>query len=198
MTDNQTVQPVRPPQTYTARLINSYRYLFKSRVVRGHEVDDDSLTYFERFCNDALPRNESEAEMRETIKSLYHADKKAFNLCIEKNSHFILLTEARAIVVHFGISNLIYIDWDKQSKSYKVKKNSSPVVSDKYQNKKNTSKYDKKKKASYQELLDRIDKLENTKNETGFSKTESDHKSKVETVVETNNWADAADEEEKD
>lgn len=153
-------------QTYTGRLRSCYKYLARSRVVNRRETDEEALEYFQRFCNDTIPKNAHEAEIRDTLRNMYYTNKTSFIQCINKDPHLVLLTEARAIVVHFGIHDLIYIQWTNGS--YLVKKNEIPQTPERFQTKKNKA----KKFPPHVELLERIYKLEQSLKENNNSKSD--------------------------
>jgi|SRR6185437_15389085 len=156
-------------QTFTERLRVCYSQLCKSRVVNKRETDDEALEFFQSFCNISIPRNDAERELNMTIRSLYYGDKTSFIKCAEKAPHLILLTEARSIVLHFGIYNLIYLNWDKNTSQYKAVKNEASL--DKFHKKgKNSPTYKRKGGPTYAELLDRIERLEKSEKETSKEK----------------------------
>ena|SRR5271168_2720457 len=153
--------PVENQQiSYISRLKQAYKNIDSSRVVTKKETDTDALSYFQQMCNNTLPKSESEAELRETIRNMFYADRTCFYRCVVKNEYLILLTEARSIVLHFHINNLVYVEWN--GSQYVVRKND--IIQPTFINKK--SKYDKSQKPikvkrdDYQSLLERIAKLE--------------------------------------
>lgn len=152
-------------QNYVGRLQACYKMLSRSRVVHKRETDGEALEYFQRFCNEALPKDESETLLRVVINNLYHNDKTSFNRCISKDQYLVLLTDARSIVVHFGVQNLIYIKWD--GSQYSVQKNDVPVTPEKF-NRNNRG--GRTRKPSYQELLEMVQKMSTR------SEKNSDHK----------------------
>lgn len=113
MAEDATVTPTR--QSYASRLEACYKFLTRSRVVKKGETDADALEYFARFCNDALPaaNDLAEHEFRKHFRDLYHKNKKLYHdFVVATHPYLILLTEARAIVTHFKVDNLIYINWE--------------------------------------------------------------------------------------
>lgn len=121
------------PTNYIIKLKTCYKYLAKSRVVNRRETDDEALEYFQRFCNDAIPKTDNEIQFRDAIRDLYYADKTSFLKCAIKHPYFILLTESRTIVIHFNIQDIIFIKWD--GSQYTVQKNDLRLVPKKYLNK---------------------------------------------------------------
>lgn len=107
--------------SYVSRLKSCYKFLSSSRVVNRRETDPEALEYFQRFCNDTVPKNEFELQFRDAIRDLYYADKTSFLRCASKSPHLILLTENREIVMHFRIQDLVFIKWDGYQ--YSVEKN---------------------------------------------------------------------------
>ena len=83
--------------SYVSRLKSCYKFLSSSRVVNRRETDPEALEYFQRFCNDTVPKNEFELQFRDTIRDLYYADKTSFLRCVSKSPYLILLTENREI-----------------------------------------------------------------------------------------------------
>jgi hypothetical protein len=113
MAEDATVTPTH--QSYVSRLQSCYKYLERSRVVKHYATDEDALQYFEKFCNDALPApgDHSERDFRNVFRDIYYKNKRNFHEVIAKvHPYLILLTEARAIVMHFGVENVIYINWE--------------------------------------------------------------------------------------
>jgi hypothetical protein len=108
-------------QSFIARLKSSYRLLERSRLANHRETDQDALGYFQRICNESLPKNEAEQEFKDGIRELYYANKTSFTQCLVRAPHYVLLTEARAIVLHFGVQDLVYIEW--KNNEYVVSEN---------------------------------------------------------------------------
>jgi len=75
-----------------------------------------------------LPKNNAESELRDTLRNMYYTDISAFTRCINRNQHLVLLTEAKAIVFHYRINNLIYIVWNNNQ--YNVQKSENVFSSD--------------------------------------------------------------------
>ncbi len=116
--------------TFTARLKTVYKQLSNSRVVKNRETDDDALQHFGRLCNECLPCNEAEIEVKNLIKNLYKCNPTSFLSCIIDDPYVVLLIDARNMVIHFGIQNVVYIRWDQTTNSYCVEKNiRSPTAS---------------------------------------------------------------------
>lgn len=116
--------------TYVTRLKSCYKFLSKSRVVLRRETDAEALEFFQRFCNDTIPKSEAELQFRDAIRDLYYADKTSFLRCASKNPHLILLTENREIVLHFRIQDIIFIKWDGYQ--YHIQKNDYPYGAKKW------------------------------------------------------------------
>ena len=106
---------------YSARLKSCYARMWDSRLVNHQDTDSESLSYFQQLCNNTLPKNKGEAEAKSICRDLYYANKTSFTQCLVRAPHCVLLTEARAIVLHFGIHELVYIDW--KDNQYVVSKN---------------------------------------------------------------------------
>lgn len=96
---------------YICYLKGCYKDLNTSRLVKNRETDQDALEYFQNTCNRALPRNEAESTLKQILLELYRSNRTAFSKCLEGAPHFFLLIEARALVHHFGIHDLIYMEW---------------------------------------------------------------------------------------
>jgi hypothetical protein len=108
-------------RNYTAALTRCYENLVKSRLVSQQETDTDALMYFQNACNKALPRTACETQIKNVVRELYRADKTGFKQCLNRAQHFVLLTEAKAIVYHFGLQELIYMEWTGEQ--FLVRKN---------------------------------------------------------------------------
>lgn len=196
-------------ENYNDRLRIVYNKLVNSRVIKQRETDEEALKYFETECNKALPKNQHELEICDVIKSMYHADKTSFAKCIITMPQYVLLTEARAIVFLFNIQNLIYIEWNKNSQQYIVRKNDRDVkdikdkkpdtmkYSEPFNKSKNTKKFPKDTNRKYQhdEILNRLEAIERT---IEYKKTELTKLEQVEPDIEDVNeqksnavWADA-------
>jgi hypothetical protein len=132
--DQQTVKTQKIPKclvedqqgsddnlTYISLVMRSYRTLGNSRLVVRQETDLESLTYFQKMINQCLPRTRDEIDFRNTIRNIYREDKTGFNKYLETMPHLVLLTEARAMVTHFGIQDHVYIEW--KDGSYRVVNN---------------------------------------------------------------------------
>jgi hypothetical protein len=102
-----------------------YQKLASSRLVNHEETDEEAMAHFQEWCNKSLPRNPAEEEMKHAIRELYYADRDGFNRCLNGAPHYVLLTEARAIVLHFGIHYRVYITWD--GASYTVERNTRMI-----------------------------------------------------------------------
>lgn len=122
-------------ENYLNKLKINYNYLAKSRVVNRRETDPEALAYFQNFCNESIPKTESENMVRDLARDLFYADKTSFiRCCRSSNSHYILLTDNRTIVMHFGIQDLIFIKWD--GNKYIVQKNDIQLTPKKFRNNK--------------------------------------------------------------
>lgn len=183
---------------YIEKLRRIYKSLLSSRVISQRESDPEALQYFEKCCNESLPINDHENDLRDLVRNLYYTDKTAFKSCTSKNSHLILLTEARAVVVHFGVQNLIYIEWDKDNKQYHVVKNTRV---DKFKTSHvhvatNQHKSVSEKKTHFGELIQRVSKDKKEKleklepdldlNQKSDYKTESGQKTELVQKTEQN------------
>jgi hypothetical protein len=99
------------PADYISRLKDCYKFLDRSRLTSKQETDLDALEHFQDYCNKALPQTREEELVKTAVRDLYFADKTSFTRCLVRAPHFVLLTEAHAIVKHFGIQELVYIEW---------------------------------------------------------------------------------------
>jgi len=108
-------------QGYDDLLKSCYNNMIDSRLIKHQDTDFEALSYFGQLCNRTLPRNSSETETKNMFRQLYYADKTSYLRCVNNAPHFVLLTEARAIVLHFGIHEIVYIEW--KDDQYEVRKN---------------------------------------------------------------------------
>lgn len=99
---------------YIEKIKHQYRLLCNSRLVLKHETDFEALEFFEVALNETNPATKEENDIKMLVRKLYLNDKVAFQKCIEKDPFYILMTEARSIVFHFGIQYLIYIKWNQK------------------------------------------------------------------------------------
>jgi hypothetical protein len=93
------------------RLKGCYNLLQESRLVKFNETDEDAILHFCAICNDALPKDPAEQRCKNMLREIYHTDKTSCMKLLDKVPHYILITEAREIVNHFGIQHLVYISW---------------------------------------------------------------------------------------
>lgn len=120
-TETKDTEDQSESQSFIILLKRCYNNLTRSRLVHHRDTDMDALRYFEEMCNKALPRNKHELDTKDIIRELYYADKTSFARCLVGAPHYVLLTEARAMVLHFGIQDLVYIEW--KDDAYLVKNN---------------------------------------------------------------------------
>lgn len=146
-------------RSYIERLRSTYNHLIKSRVVNKGETDKDALEFFEHHCNESLPKTGAEIEFRTLIKNMYFSDKTAFRKCIKDQPFLILLTEARAFVVHLKVQNKVFIRWE--GKSYTVEVNDNPVP-EKYISRREHD--TKGPNRGYKDLLERLNNIEKSIN----------------------------------
>lgn len=97
------------------RVQETYNDICASNVCRHKDVSAAALLQFQQYLNEVIPRDEHEREMRDMVRCFYHGNKRAFLSCLEKCPHVVLLTEARAIITHFDIADLVYIKWNGES-----------------------------------------------------------------------------------
>lgn len=112
-----------------SRLTNAYGKLVKSHLVVRHDTSEESLAFFEEHLNDALPRNENDNELDQVrvIKDIYHnAPSLAYRAItaardgVSRQSVYVLWTNAWCITRHFKIDELVKLEWNQESKTYKV------------------------------------------------------------------------------
>ena len=167
---------------YLHKLRSKYNLLNNSRVVVKGDKDKEALDYFQNHLNAIVFSNESEYELTVIIRTMYWTDKMSFNRCARKEPCLILLTEARNIVVHFKIQDIVFIQW--VNGEYQVQENDIVVISDKSHNK---NKYDKKRNnKKYNNLEERIDNIETTLKIKSSDVSNSDNE-KSEKVENTKN-----------
>lgn len=156
-------------KNFIARLKANYGHLERSRLAKHRETDSDSLGYFERVLNESLPQNEAENDLKDAMRDLYHADKTALSQCFVRAPAYVLLTEARAIVLHFGIQDIIYIEWtgekfhvteNDREPSYDRTTIPRATMRDKRDDRRPQKRRGGKKYGMIRELHERIEKLE--------------------------------------
>jgi len=111
-------------RTIPHNLQNAYYNLKKSKLVKDKIVDDNSLNYFESTLNSALPQNENDFILYYFIKNLFYNNKHKFYSFVAYSDYdsLLLYTDNLHIVKRFNVADLIYINWDKDTKLYKVSK----------------------------------------------------------------------------
>jgi len=102
---------------YLERLRRVYGKLCKSHLVQYRNTDIHSINHFEDLLNESLPANNTETEVKITMRKLYYADRLAYLNLIKKEPYFILITDVKDIVTHFDLSYTIFI---KYNHTYKV------------------------------------------------------------------------------
>lgn len=118
--------------SYTGRLQVVYDKMVNSRVVNKRETDDEALNHFQQLCNETLPKNIYEVEFRNAIKNMYYTNRTSFDACVTSTPYLRLITEARSIVLHFGIDMIIYIKWIESQNQYEVLKNNKQFAPNYY------------------------------------------------------------------
>lgn len=177
-------------QSYLVRLKICYNALSNSRVVKRRETDTEALNYFEKFCNESLPESSTEEELRNCIKNLYKCNPTSFVECAANDPYLFLLTEARAIVQHFGVREIIYIRWNMENRCYMVEKNTKSLTPNRFQKKIVKHKYDKKKEKPFYKYEKREDQShEDDGDDANKGEIGVDNDGKVE-KNETGSWAD--------
>jgi|NOAtaT_7_FD_contig_61_3861965_length_847_multi_5_in_0_out_0_2 hypothetical protein len=122
LTDTAEHEEVEKNTTsYINHLKLCYNTLKKSRLVNHRDTDLEALEYFQNWCNTSSPRSREEAEVKRAVRELYNANKTSFLQCVAILPYYILLTDTRSIVLHFGIHKLAFIKWEDGK--YIVEKN---------------------------------------------------------------------------
>lgn len=99
-----------PPQY----VYNSYKEIRDSELIRNKVLTDDSIASFQHSLNKSQPISDDEVKMRSFIQYLYR--KNPTNFCKflsrSKLNHLILWTEAKCIVMYFGLRGIVYVKWN--------------------------------------------------------------------------------------
>ena len=109
-------------------LFTAFEKLKKSQLVMNPRTyGDDALSYFEEWLNKAQPTDGDGLRQQKDIKSLYNGNKRGFINMIRgtQNERLILWTEAKSIAYLFGLKDVAYIKWDRETRTYAV----TPFVS---------------------------------------------------------------------
>lgn len=111
-------------RTIPHNLQNAYFNLKKSKLVKDKIVNDDTILYFESTLNSGLPKNENDFSLYYFIKNLFYNNKQKFYYFVAYSDYdsLLLYTDNLHIVKRFNIADLVYINWDKDNKLYKVTK----------------------------------------------------------------------------
>jgi len=100
-------------QEYIFRLKNLYKKISNSSLIVNHNTDAQSLKHFENICNDSLPKNKDENEIKMAFRRLYLNNREAFIYCIKKTPYYIFFIDAKDICFHFNLQYVIYMKWDQ-------------------------------------------------------------------------------------
>jgi hypothetical protein len=109
--------------TYIALIRRCYNSLNSCRLVDKKDTDADALSYFQAVCNRTVPRDDNERDFKKTFREMFYSSKTDFSKYLVRLPHLVLLTDTRAIVNHFGVQELIMLEWDRENNTYTVKNN---------------------------------------------------------------------------
>jgi hypothetical protein len=109
--------------SYLEVIGSAYLGISKCRLVCKHETDVDALKHFEDLCNMTVPKTKEQEELKIAIRQLYYANRTSFSACLNQCPQYSLVIEGRVIVATLGIQDLVYIEWDADSKKFIVHKN---------------------------------------------------------------------------
>ena len=102
------------------RISSLYYKLKETRLINKCEIDEDSVSHFQKLLNDSYPKNDLEHHVYYLIKSLYYSNKNKFKSYIKNTAfeYLILYTDNIGIVNHFNLKDNIFISWDKANKKF--------------------------------------------------------------------------------
>jgi hypothetical protein len=109
---------------YPKNLFENFNCIKYCDLVKNKVHTDDALAEFESCLNDAQPITESDGQMELFCKNLYRGKPEMFvNLIKNRNSECLVLwTESKQIVRFFQLYGFIYIQYNKETRRYKVLK----------------------------------------------------------------------------
>jgi hypothetical protein len=102
-----------PPQY----VYDNYKQITSSALIAGRVLNDDSIAEFQQLLNYAQPQNERDSTMRSIVQYLYRKNPGNFCRFLTRSrlSHLVLWTEAKCIVRHFKLQNIVYVKWNSGS-----------------------------------------------------------------------------------
>jgi hypothetical protein len=111
MTSRSTFKLAPPQQVYDA-----YKAIKNSDLILNKSLSDENIEELQKHLNASQPKTDEEAMSRSLIQYLYR--KNPTNFCRflirSRLSHLILWTEAKCIVLHFGLRGVVYVKWNDQ------------------------------------------------------------------------------------
>ena len=117
---------ISPPQ----KVFDAYKEIRDSALISNKTLNEQTIAEFQVSLNKAQPNNEDERNMRSLIQYLYRRNPTNFCqfLIRSRLSHLILWTEAKCIVIHFGLRSIVYIKWNNNEYECSLHKNISNLI----------------------------------------------------------------------
>ena len=119
---------ISPPQ----KVFDAYKEIRDSALILNKTLNEKTIAEFQVSLNKAQSNNEDERNMRSLIQYLYRRNPTNFCqfLIRSRLSHLILWTEAKCIVLHFGLRSIVYIKWNNNEYECSLHKNISNLSED--------------------------------------------------------------------
>jgi len=105
-------------QFYTLR--DNYKKIRNCKLLTDKYLNNENIEEFQRILNDSQPLSEQDICQRNVVQFLYRRNPANFCQFLSRSglNSFVLWTEAKSIVAHFGLRGILYIKWDNESSRY--------------------------------------------------------------------------------
>jgi hypothetical protein len=102
-------------------LYDGYRRIKRTPLVRDRNYTETALKEFEYILNSCQPEEANQLEYS-VVKFFFMANKKGFCYMIRNNNSeaFVLWTNPNTIVRWFGLAGLVYLHFNKETRTYQV------------------------------------------------------------------------------
>ena len=96
-------------------LKDSYFKIKNCRLLTEKTLTEQNINEFQDMLNEAQPYNNEEVADRRLIQFLYRKNPNNFCQYLARSgvSSFVLWTESKSIVTHFGLKGIVYVKWDE-------------------------------------------------------------------------------------
>jgi hypothetical protein len=101
-------------------LRNNYQRIRNCKLLVDKTLYDDNIEEFQQLLNESQPTTDQEMYQRSMVQFLYRKNPSDFCQFLARSglNSFVLWTEAKSIVMHFGLKGVVYVKWDNDSNSY--------------------------------------------------------------------------------